>query len=227
MPEIILSLEHIEKSFHQGSETLTVLADVSLSIAKGEMVALVGQSGTGKSTLLQIAGLLDSPTSGKITINGTDCSQANDSKRTRIRKNSLGFVYQFHHLLPEFSALENVMMPLLIDKQPHKEAAATAEEMLEKLGLANRLTHRPSELSGGEQQRVAIARALVHRPQLLLADEPTGNLDPATSNTVFSVLVDAVKSLELSAFIVTHNPELARKMDRVVSLKEGKLTIQS
>lgn len=217
----MLSLSHIQKSFNQGKETLTILKDINLTIQPGEITALVGPSGAGKTTLLQIAGLLDTPTSGSITIDGKTCDKLSDSERTKTRKTTLGFIYQFHHLLPEFTALENTMMPLLLANQSTSEAQNAAQTILKRLGLKDRLTHKPSELSGGEQQRVAIARALVHRPKLLLADEPTGNLDPSTSNEVFDLLIETAKSQNLAALIVTHNQELAKKMDHILELKNG------
>lgn len=219
----ILSLERISKSFRQGGAELAILQEASLAINAGEIVALVGPSGSGKSTLLQIAGLLDKTDSGIVAINGRDCTYAGDQERTKLRRESLGFVYQFHHLLPEFSAIENVMLPLMIAGVAKKNAGEQAMVMLEKVGLKDRMLHRPAELSGGEQQRTAIARALVGKPTLLLADEPTGNLDPHTAAAIFALLLECVNTLQLAALIVTHNHDLARQMHRVVAISEGKL----
>lgn len=223
MSNIILSLDKISKSFTQGKNKVKVLKSACLEIKAGEVVALIGPSGSGKSTLLQIAGLLDNPTSGKILIKDNDCTKASDKIRTEIRRDDIGFIYQFHHLLPEFSALENVLIPQLIAKKPKDEAIKNAEEILKSLGLSHRLKHKPAELSGGEQQRVAIARALVNKPSLLLADEPTGNLDPITSKEVFEILIKSASSMGLAMLIVTHNHELAKKMDRIVTLKDGEV----
>ncbi|HLD95580.1 MAG TPA: ABC transporter ATP-binding protein, partial [Alphaproteobacteria bacterium] len=204
-------------------ESLEVLKSITLELKKGEMVALLGQSGAGKSTLLQICGLLDRPTSGTIELCGKNVSLLNDKERTALRRDFLGFVYQFHYLLPEFSALENVMIPRMIQGESQGKAKEKGAFLLEQMGLSHRLTHRPKKLSGGEQQRVAIARALCNEPKLLLADEPTGNLDPKTASHVFSNLKDLVKQRGLCALIATHNLELAKKMDRVVVLEEGML----
>lgn len=222
-PVNTLQLQDIYKHYYQGEQKLEVLNGVELSIAPNEVVALIGPSGSGKSTLLQIAGLLDKPSSGQIFLDGEDCSKADDGVRTSLRRDYLGFVYQYHNLLPDFNALENVMIPQLIAGKKNKETAEKAEWLLSRLGLKDRISHRPAELSGGEQQRVAIARALANTPKLLLADEPTGNLDPHTSDNVFFALLDIVKETGLSALIATHNLELAAKMDRQVMLKDGKL----
>lgn len=219
----ILELKNVYRSFKQGAQTLQVLRGVNLDIEKGEIVALVGQSGSGKSTLLQLAGLLEKPTKGDIYIEGQKCSALNDSVRTSLRRDCLGFVYQYHNLLADFDALENVMIPQLISGKREKEAREVAKWLLHKMGLEKRLKHRPSEMSGGEQQRVAIARALANAPKLLLADEPTGNLDPKTSEIVFNELLSIVKETGLSALIATHNFDLADRMDRKVKLEEGKL----
>lgn len=219
----MLALSHIQKTFHQGDADLHVLRDVSLTVKAGEKVALVGPSGCGKTTLLHIAGLLDVPSSGEVIIHDTVCNSLSDRERTQLRREQIGVVYQFHHLLPEFTALENVMMPLLLSAVSRKEATEKAEHMLTLLGLQDRLQHQPSALSGGEQQRVAIARALVHGPSLLLADEPTGNLDPHTSEYVFNAMLDAMMQTHCAAFIVTHNHELAQRLDRVITLDEGKV----
>lgn len=221
-----LSLHNIKRSFTQGNNKLQILKGASLEIKQGEMVALVGPSGSGKSTLLQIAGLLDNADSGKVTIDGKECTNLNDRKRTQVRRDMLGFVYQFHHLLGEFSALENVMIPQMIKGENKIEAERNAAEVLNYFGLKKRLYHRPSELSGGEQQRVAIARAIVNKPALLLADEPTGNLDPHTAEDVLDVLLKASKAMGLSGLIVTHNYELAGKLSRIVALDEGKVVEQ-
>lgn len=217
----VLELNKIHKSFEQAGEKLDVLKGCDLSIAAGEMVALVGPSGSGKSTLMHIAGLLEGPTKGLISIEGQDASSLNDKKRTKLRCQTIGFVYQYHHLLPEFSALENVILPQLIGGKSKKEARERAESLLDQVGLSSRMTHRPARLSGGEQQRVAVARALANEPALLLADEPTGNLDPDTSEMVFSMLVELTKKHKLAALIATHNHALAKRMDRVIELGSG------
>lgn len=219
----VLNLKKIHKSFKQGKEKLTVLDNASLDIKEGEIVGLVGPSGCGKSTLLQIAGLLDHPDSGEVSINGHDCSNTSDNQQTKLRRNSLGFVYQFHHLLPDFTAQENVIIPQLINQVKEKDAIDHAKEILSYLGLEKRLDHRPAELSGGEQQRVAIARALVTKPLILLADEPTGNLDPHTAEEVFNLLIKTAKGIGLALLIVTHNHELTKDMDRVVTIEDGKI----
>lgn len=218
-----LELKKVVKSFKQGDQTLEVLKEVDLDIMPGEIVALVGQSGSGKSTMLQIAGLLDRPTDGDIYLDGQKCSKLNDAMRTSLRRDYLGFVYQYHNLLSDFDATENVMLPQLIAGVKIKEAKEKAKWLLSRMGLEKRLKHRPMELSGGEQQRVAIARALANTPKLLLADEPTGNLDPKTAEAVFVELIAIVKETRLSALIATHNYDLANKMDRTISLKDGRL----
>ena len=218
-----LELKNLVKSYKQGGQVLEVLKSVNLEIGSGEIIALIGQSGSGKTTMLQIAGLLDRPTSGELLIAGVDCSKLNDFERTILRRDYLGFVYQYHNLLGDFSAVENVVLPQLISGVSFKKATEKAKWLLSRLRLENRFEHRPAELSGGEQQRVAIARALANTPKLLLADEPTGNLDPKTAEIVFSELISLVKETGLSALIATHNFELADKMDRKVQIKEGKL----
>lgn len=223
MSKNILQLKNVCRNFNQGSEVLKVLQNVNLEIKPKEVVALIGPSGSGKSTLLQIAGLLDKPTSGEIILDGAKCSSAGDAERTALRRDYLGFVYQYHNLLPDFDALENVIIPQIIAGAKYSEAKDKAMWLLQRLGLNEREHHRPAELSGGEQQRVAIARALANTPKLLLADEPTGNLDPNTSDNVFLMLLEVVKETGLSALIATHNIDLAHKMDREVSLKDGKL----
>ena len=219
----VLELKNVYRSFKQGGQTLQVLRGVNLDIKKGEIVALIGPSGSGKSTLLQLAGLLERPTKGDVYIQGQKCSGLNDAMRTSLRRDYLGFVYQYHNLLADFDALENVMIPQLIGGKKEKEAREFARWLLSKMGLEKRLKHRPAELSGGEQQRLAIARALANTPKLLLADEPTGNLDPKTSEIVFNELLSIVKETGLSALIATHNFDLADRMDRKVRLENGKL----
>ncbi|MBR1825263.1 MAG: ABC transporter ATP-binding protein [Alphaproteobacteria bacterium] len=223
MSNLILELKDVCKTFQQGAEQLNVLKNVNLSIKPKEIAALIGPSGSGKSTLLQIAGLLDEPSSGTVYIDGEKCTGNNDNLQTMLRRNYLGFVYQYHNLLPDFDAAENVILPQLIAGTKYKDARDKAIWLLKRLGLEERISHRPAELSGGEQQRVAIARALANTPKLLLADEPTGNLDPNTSDNVFLTLLEVVKETGLSALIATHNIDLAHKMDREVSLKNGKL----
>jgi lipoprotein-releasing system ATP-binding protein len=220
----MLSLAGIEKGYNRGkpSEVL-VLRGVDLTVAKGEVVALVAPSGAGKSTLLHIAGLLDTADAGTVRLDGREMGGLSDRARTEARRDEVGFIYQFHHLLPEFSALENVVIPQLANGVAKGSAEARARELLEKVGVGPRAGHRPAALSGGEQQRVAFCRALANGPKLLLADEPTGNLDPGTSDQVFGVLMDLVRSTGLSALIATHNLELAARMDRVVRLSAGQV----
>lgn len=215
-------LEGITRTY-PGARPVEVLKGVDLAIQPGEIVALVAPSGAGKSTLLQIAGLLDSPSSGSIRIDGTEMAGSDEETRTAIRRERLGFVYQFHHLMPEFSAEENVALPLMTAGVARKAAIAKAGELLAQVGLADRRGHRPSELSGGEQQRTAICRALANDPRLLLADEPTGNLDPETAGRVFEILIALVRETGLAALIATHNHQLADQMDRVVRLEEGRV----
>ena len=219
----VLSVRGVTRTYQSAAGPLTVLKGVDLDVRPGEVVGLIGPSGSGKSSLLHAAGLLERPTSGDILIDGRDVGDLPERARTHIRLASIGFVYQFHHLLPEFSALENVAMPARIAGRTQAEAEQRARELLTQLGLAARVDHQPSQLSGGEQQRVAVARALANRPRLLLADEPTGNLDPATSQTVFEALHDLVKKTGVAALIATHNMELAGHMDRVFALKDGHL----
>jgi len=218
-----LSLEAVSKSFRQGGSALQVLNEAYLSVRPGELVALVGPSGAGKSTLLQIAGLLERPDSGQVVIAGQEATKLSESKRTRLRRSALGFVYQYHHLLPEFSARENVTIPQMIARQSRAKARERAEELLSEVGLGPRMDHRPAQLSGGEQQRVAIARALANRPAVLMADEPTGNLDPTTAEDVFRILTGLVRNSGLAALIATHNLELAQRMDRVLRLQDGQV----
>lgn len=219
----VLELAEVYKAYKQGKQNLEVLSGVNLCLYQGEVAALVGQSGSGKSTLLQIAGLLDRPTSGKIFINGENIDKISDDVRTSLRRDYIGFVYQYHNLLGDFSALENVMLPMLIAGKNKNEATERAEFLLKKLHLSHRLQHRPAELSGGEQQRVAIARALANSPKLLLADEPTGNLDPNTSEEVFSALLEVIQETGLSALVATHNMELAARMNKQIRLVKGSL----
>jgi lipoprotein-releasing system ATP-binding protein len=219
----VLGLTGIVRTFRQGRQDLEVLRGVDLKVCEGEIVALVGPSGSGKSTLLHIAGLLETPDAGEVTISGEPCAQLDDDARTAKRRGNLGFVYQYHHLLPEFSALENVAIPQIIAGFGRGEANRRARELLGWMGLESREKHRPARLSGGEQQRVAIARAIAASPTLLLADEPTGNLDPETAAEVFSVLLKLVRGAGLAALVATHNPDLASRMDRVVRLKAGRL----
>ncbi|NIZ15628.1 ABC transporter ATP-binding protein [Phaeobacter sp. HF9A] len=224
MSEITLDLRGLSKTYLPGTPgEVAVLRGADLTLHAGEVVALVAPSGAGKSTLLHIAGLLDTADAGAVTISGQDMSGASDRKRTRIRRQDVGFVYQFHHLLPEFTALENIVLPQLANGVSQRAAEARGAELLALVGLEGRAAHRPAALSGGEQQRVAVCRALANRPKILLADEPTGNLDPATSDQVFEVLLRLVAETGLSALIATHNLELAAKMDRVLRLEEGVL----
>ncbi|MGD9806023.1 MAG: ABC transporter ATP-binding protein [Hyphomicrobiaceae bacterium] len=219
----VLELVELRRSFHQGARAIHVLDGANATLMPGQAVALVGPSGAGKSTLLHITGLLETPDSGQVLVNGRDCSQMDDAARTRVRRGEMGFVYQFHQLLPEFSAVENVMLPQLIQGRRNHEARARATELLTGLGLAERLEHRPAELSGGEQQRTAIARALANAPRLLFADEPTGNLDPSTSEHVFHEFVGLIERTGVAALIATHNMDLARRMHRVLRMEAGKL----
>jgi lipoprotein-releasing system ATP-binding protein len=219
----VLRLENVSRRFKEGDGQLEVFSSLNMELAPGEIVALVGQSGAGKSSLLHIAGLLEAPTGGEIYIAGVAASRLPDGERTRIRRETIGFVYQAHHLLPEFNALENVILPQMIAGKSRSVAAVEAARLLGVLGLGKRLSHRPSQLSGGEQQRVAIARALANRPRILLADEPTGNLDPKTAGGVFDALIEIVRAEGLAALIATHNFELAARMDRALLLHQGKL----
>jgi lipoprotein-releasing system ATP-binding protein len=219
----LVFLHGITRQFRQGDSTLEILKSAELAVWRGESVALVGPSGAGKSTLLHIAGLLEHPDAGEVYINAVATSGLSDTQRTRIRRTEIGFVYQFHHLLPEFSALENVMLPQMVRGLGRKKASVRANELLSYLGLKDRLTHRPSELSGGEQQRVAIARAVANAPRILLADEPTGNLDVRTADHVFGTLGQLVRASGLAAIIATHNLDIAAQMDRRVTIREGQV----
>jgi lipoprotein-releasing system ATP-binding protein len=219
-----LSLRDIKRTFVQGDRRLEVLKGITLDLKPGEIVALVGQSGSGKSTLLHIAGLLERPDEGDIVVGGKPAGTAGDRERTVMRRQFLGFVYQYHHLLPEFSAIENVMLPQMLNGRSRAEARRRAAELLAMVQLRERADHRPGRLSGGEQQRVAIARAVAHGPRVLLADEPTGNLDSSTADTVFRQLVGLVRETGMAALVATHNPELASRLDRTVTLKDGVLS---
>lgn len=218
-----LELQNIARVYGEGETRLQIFKDLSLTIVPGEIVGLVGQSGAGKSSLLHIAGLLEKPTAGQVVIAGQQCNHLDDEARTRIRRIGIGFVYQFHHLLPEFSALENVVIPQLIAATPKADAVKRAKDLLGRLGLSHRISHRPSELSGGEKQRVAIARALANRPLLLLADEPTGNLDPPTAEMVHHEFTRLIQEEGLGALIATHNIDFAKRMSRVMRLENGAL----
>ncbi len=223
MSDPVLALGGVVRTFQQGRTTLEVLRGVDLDLREGEIVALVGPSGAGKSTLLHIAGLLEKPDAGDVSICGESSRIFDDDARTRLRRHNIGFVYQYHHLLPEFSALENILIPQIIAGLDRVQARARAMELLQWLNLGNRASHRPGRLSGGEQQRVAIARALANAPRLMLADEPTGNLDPGTAGDVFSVLLRLTRGAGLAALVATHNPALAARMDRTVRLEDGVL----
>ena len=221
--EAALELRDVRRVFKQAATELVVLNGIDLVLRPGEVVALVGPSGAGKSTMLHVAGLLERPDGGAVLISGEDCTRLNDERRTLMRRSAIGFVYQFHHLLPEFSALENVMLPQMIAAVPRRQAREKAAGLLDQVGLAPRAGHRPARLSGGEQQRVAIARALANDPKILLGDEPTGNLDHATGESVLNTLLELVRDTGLAALIATHNLDLARRLDRIVGLEEGRL----
>ena len=223
MSEYLLSMKAVRRTYQSDAGGLTVLDGAELTLAPGEIVALVAPSGSGKSTLLHLAGLLEKPDEGAVIIRGQNAAELNDAGRTAMRRQEIGFVYQFHHLLAEFTALENISIPQMIAGVPQAVAHKRSMELLEKFGLGPRATHLPGKLSGGEKQRVAIARALANHPSLLLADEPTGNLDVATSNIVFEELLHVVRSENTAALIATHNPELAARMDRQLTLREGRL----
>jgi len=226
MSSPVLALRGVSRTYRTGEGVLDVLRAVDLDVYPGQVVGLIGPSGSGKSSLLHAAGLLERPTAGQIFIEGRDCSKLNETSRTRMRLGLIGFVYQFHHLLPEFTALDNVALPQMIAGQSRDASRQRAKALLDQLGLAERLNHQPGQLSGGEQQRVAIARALANQPRVVLADEPTGNLDPATSSAVFQHLFDFARHTGVAVLIATHNMELARYMDRVFALREGRLTQQ-
>jgi lipoprotein-releasing system ATP-binding protein len=219
----VLQLHGLTRTFRQGDREIPVLQGASAELYPGQAVALVGPSGAGKSTLLHIAGLLETPDGGRVIVNGADCSRLSDSERTRVRRTEMGFVYQFHQLLPEFSALENVLLPQMIRGVPRRAGEARAKQLLTMLGLGERLAHQPSQLSGGEQQRTAIARAIANAPKLLLADEPTGNLDPTTASHVFHELLELIRHTGVAALMATHNLALAARMHRVLILERGQL----
>jgi lipoprotein-releasing system ATP-binding protein len=225
MSEPVLQIVGLTRTYVAGEKTLPVLTGIDLSVGAGEIVGLVGPSGSGKSSLLHAAGLLEHPTAGAIAIDGRDCGALNDRQRTAIRLSAIGFIYQFHHLLQELSAIENVALPGMIAGRSRRDARERAERLLGQLGLAERLHHQPAQLSGGEQQRVAVARALINGPRLLLADEPTGNLDPASSEAVFKSIHDLVRATGVAALIATHNLDMTRHMDRVLELKDGHVVI--
>ncbi|HWK47866.1 MAG TPA: ABC transporter ATP-binding protein [Stellaceae bacterium] len=219
----ILELDGVIRTYRQADAELQVLRGASLSLRPGELVALVAPSGTGKSTLLHVAGLLERPDGGTVRLDGRDCGQMGDADRTGLRRDTIGFVYQFHHLLPEFSALENVVLPQLIAGKPRAEARERAAQLLRMVGLAERAAHRPARLSGGEQQRVALVRALANAPRILLGDEPTGNLDQHTADGVLETLINLVRNQGLAALIATHNLDLAQRMDRTLAIEDGRL----
>jgi lipoprotein-releasing system ATP-binding protein len=227
MSDLVLSIRSLERTYETAAGGLTVLRGIDLDLRAGEIVGLIGPSGSGKSSLLHAAGLLEHPNGGRITVLGQDCTDLSDAQRSRVRLATVGFVYQFHHLLPEFSATDNVALPQMIAGRSRKAAQARARTLLGELGLEARADHQPAQLSGGEQQRVAIARALANSPRLLLADEPTGNLDPTTSATVFENLYALARREGVAALVATHNLELARHMDRVFALKDGHLEEQA
>ena len=223
MSEFVLEAEGVVREFREGSSTLRVLDDLDLRLKRGECVAIVGASGSGKTTLLQILGGLDRPSAGHVRIEGRDLHALDEAERSALRNRTIGFIYQFHHLLPEFSALENVAMPLLVRRMPTAEAKSRAAALLEEVGLGARLTHRPHQLSGGERQRAAVARALVTEPALVLADEPTGNLDGRNAEQVFELMLRLNRERRTTLVVVTHDPRLAARMDRVLTLTDGRL----
>ena len=223
MSDAVLALDGIVRTFRQADNDLQVLRGASLDIAAGEIVALVGPSGAGKSTLLHIAGLLERPDEGEVYVAGERCNGLSDDRRTGLRRTSIGFVYQFHHLLPEFSALENLVLPQMIAGKSRAVAGNEGRRLLRQVGLSERAQHRPARLSGGEQQRIAIARALANEPKLLIADEPTGNIDRSTAYRVFAFLLELVRSTDTAALVATHNPDLAARMDRTLLLRDGEL----
>lgn len=223
MSDAVLELKGVGRRFMQGGKTLNILAFASETIRAGEIVSLVAPSGAGKSTLLQVAGLLERPDDGDVIVDGRSCGEMDDQGRTAVRREKLGFVYQYHHLLPEFSAVENIALPQMIAGASRRDALARGTELLSSLGLGERINHRPAEMSGGEQQRVAIGRAIANLPKVLLADEPTGNLDPETADRVFNHLVDIARSQGIGVLLATHNHELAQRTDRSITITEGRL----
>ncbi|MET0660528.1 MAG: lipoprotein-releasing ABC transporter ATP-binding protein LolD [Steroidobacteraceae bacterium] len=223
MSESVLSCRDLYKEFQQGDTRVEVLHGVQLDVRPGERIAIIGASGSGKTTLLQLLGGLDLPTKGTVSVTGKNINELSDAQRGELRNQTIGFVYQFHHLLPEFTALENVAMPLLVRRTPVAEAKARARELLGRVGLSSRLDHRPGQLSGGERQRAAVARALVAQPRIVLADEPTGNLDGANAAQVFALMLELNEALGTALIVVTHAPELAGRMQRVLTLKDGRL----
>jgi lipoprotein-releasing system ATP-binding protein len=226
MSDVIISCKKLSKSYHDGNTSVDVLQNIDFSINQGDRIAIVGPSGSGKSTLLHLLGGLDKPTRGTVLIQNIDWQEIGEKKRCQLRNQKLGFIYQFHHLLPEFTALENVAMPLLLANAEVGAAAQHARDILERVGLTDRLDHKPSQLSGGERQRVAIARALVHNPQCMFADEPTGNLDRATAIRIFELMLDLNLQLKTALVIVTHDMELARRMDKIINLQAGRLVLE-
>ncbi|MEI7571873.1 MAG: ABC transporter ATP-binding protein [Phenylobacterium sp.] len=222
-PSVVLALRDLHRTYRSGDRLLHVLDGVELDLRQGEIVGLVGPSGSGKSSLLHAAGLLERPTSGRVLVEGQDCTDLSDPLRTRVRLSAIGFVYQAHHLLPEFTAEENVVLPQLMAGRSPDQARTRARALLSEMGLAERLEHQPAQMSGGEQQRVAVARALANQPRILLADEPTGNLDPETSAAVFESLRSMVRGQGAAALIATHNLELAARMDRILTLRQGRI----
>ena len=219
----IIQIKNLSKNYYQGKNSLKILRDINLNINSGEKIALVGASGCGKSSFLQLIGLLDQATSGEIFLLGDNYSSASDKKRTLMRKKHIGFIYQFHHLLPEFNIVENTMLPLIINGVNLKNSKTQAITLLTSLGLEQRLSHKPSALSGGEQQRVAIARALIHNPDILLADEPTGNLDPENANNIFQLFMSEINKRKQTTIIATHNLELAKKFDKILTIENGQI----
>jgi lipoprotein-releasing system ATP-binding protein len=224
MSDTIFDCQNLSKTYHDGTESVEVLKGINLTIKRGERIAIIGPSGSGKSTLLHLLGGLDKPSSGQLFMQDVNWHTLSEKQRCKLRNKELGFVYQFHHLLPEFSALENVCMPLLLGNQSVAEAQARAQKILEQVGLVHRLEHKPAQLSGGERQRVAIARALVHKPHCVLADEPTGNLDNTTAAKVFDLMLELNEHLSTALVIVTHDQQLAGRMDRILTIQDGNLT---